>query len=85
MNAPACTQVGVDDRTGAIQTLRGDAVAAALHELGERLTAANNYIMASLRLLQSERAERLGEALTQLARAGDRVNSLRKPLLEEGP
>ncbi len=84
MNAPACTQVGGDDRTGAIQKLRGDAVAAALHELRQRLTAANNY-MASLRLLQSERAERLGEALTQLVRAGDRVNSLRKPLLEEGP
>ncbi len=84
MSAFSSSTVGLDDSVVSAPKLR-EPVAAALHELSERLTAANNYVAASHKLLELEHAELLGKALTQLERAGDILNSLRKLLREDAP
>ncbi len=85
MSASSDMPVAFEDLVGSPRNAQTEAVGAALHELSERLTAANNYIASSLRLPELEHAERLGKALTQLERAGDILNSLRKLLREHAP
>ncbi len=82
MSAFRASTVSLDDSAGAPWKIHAEAVGAALHELSERLTAANNYVAASHKLLELEHAE-LGKALTQLQRAGDILNCLRKLLQED--
>jgi hypothetical protein len=79
------TSVSFEEVVGATRKSQPEAVVAALHELSERLTAANNYIASSRRLSELGHAERLGKALRQLERAGEILNSLRKLLQEEAP
>ena len=85
MSALSGSTIGFNEPARSPRKFQAESVAAALHELSERLTAANNYVAASHKLLELEHAEPLGKALTQLERAVDILGSLREVLREEGP
>ena len=85
MSALSGSTIGFNEPARSPRKFQAESVAAALHELSERLTAANNYVAASHKRLEAEHAEPLGKALTQLERAGEILNSLRKLLREDVP
>jgi hypothetical protein len=88
---------GLDDSYGSSQRAAGpnpetsqrESLAAAIHELSERLTDATNYVASCLRVAELAMAEKtncstLEKAAARLDRASEVLHALRKLLQEHG-
>jgi len=90
---PTKSAPGAAQSTSPREAGRREIVSATLHELNERLTAATNYLAASLRftatesirpVVPSDRSEILEKALDQINRANEEARQLRKVLSDGG-